>query len=276
MASAREYDVNVEIVYADNDAVNQSQQLARAIQDRVNGPDAILVEPVGTGMTQIAKAAAAAGIGWGIVNREVDYLTELRRAARAPMFAVSTDQGEVGKIQGRQFSALIGEHGALLYIEGPGTSGAAQQRTAGMKSTKPENVSVKTLKGDWSKTSAYRIVKQWLSLSTSRELHIQVIGCQNDTMAAGARQAFEEVPEEVEREAWLRLPITGCDGVPNTGQTWVTRGLLAATVIIPPTVGLALQLLRNALMTRSQPAELTLSAPKSFPSIEDLAQRLRK
>jgi ABC-type sugar transport system substrate-binding protein len=61
--AARLLDANLQIVYADNDAVNQSQQLARVIQRPAQRPDAILVEPVGTGMPQVA-AAAAAGIGW--------------------------------------------------------------------------------------------------------------------------------------------------------------------------------------------------------------------
>jgi len=47
--AARLLDANLQIVYADNDAVNQSQQLVRVIER----PDAILVEPVGTGMPQV-------------------------------------------------------------------------------------------------------------------------------------------------------------------------------------------------------------------------------
>src|ERR1700719_4162859 len=90
--------VKISIVYAENDAVNQSQQLVKVIQDRTGRPDAILVEPVGTPMPQVAKAAVAAGIGWGILNREADYIPELRRAAPVPVFAVSPDQEEVGRI----------------------------------------------------------------------------------------------------------------------------------------------------------------------------------
>ena len=276
MAAARGKDLSIEIIYAENDAVNQSQQLARAIQDREHGPDVILVEPVGTGMAQLARAAAVAGIGWGVVNREVDYMDDLRRSARAPMFAVSTDNEEVGRIQGRQFSALSDGTGTVLYLEGPGTSGAAQQRTRGMMSTKPPDMTIKALKGDWSDGSAYRAVKSWLSLSTSRQLHIKIVGCQNDAMAAGARRAFEEVSDNTERTEWLNLPITGCDGVRATGQQQVRQGALAATIVTPPTMGLAMQLLIDALSSKTQPPELTRSEPTSYPSIEELAQRFRQ
>src|ERR1700733_5645538 len=110
--------VKIQIVYADNDAVNQTQQLIKIIQDSTKRPNAILVEPVGTGMPQIAKAAVGAGIGWGIINSDPDYIAELRRSGGLPVFSVSTDQVEVGRIQGKQVGMLL-PMGNVLYIEGP-------------------------------------------------------------------------------------------------------------------------------------------------------------
>src|SRR6202521_1250300 len=93
--------VKIDVIYADNNAVNQCQQLVKIIQDRAQRPDAILVEPVGTPMPQVAKAAVTSGIAWGILNREADYVAELRRGSRIPVFAISPDQEEVGRIQGK-------------------------------------------------------------------------------------------------------------------------------------------------------------------------------
>jgi ribose transport system substrate-binding protein len=267
--AARRLDANIQIVYAGNDAVNQSQQLLKVIQGSSQRPDAILVEPVGTGMPQVAGAAAAAGIGWGILNRDVDYVAKLRLAGRAPIFAVTTDQEEVGRIQGRQFAVLLKEGGGVLYVEGPATD-VARLRASGMYSTKPENVSPKVLKGDWTEASGHRAVKSWLSLSTSQQLHIRVIGCQNDAMAIGARRACEEVPESQARKKWLSLPFTGCDGAPKTGQEWVCRGLLAATVVVPPTMGLAFEIMAKAIRSGVQPLQRTLSTPSSYPALEEL------
>src|ERR1700687_6452193 len=115
----------INVIYADNNAVNQTQQLVKIIQDRAQHPDAILVEPVGTPMYQVAKAAVAAGIAWCILNREADYIPELRRAAPVPVFAVSPDQEEVGRIQGKQLAAFTTE-GNILYIVWPSTSSAAK------------------------------------------------------------------------------------------------------------------------------------------------------
>jgi ribose transport system substrate-binding protein len=260
--------VKIQIIYADNDAVNQTQQLIKIIQDPAQHPTAILVEPVGTGMPQVAKAAVGAGIGWGIINSDPDYIAELRRAGEVPVFSVSTDQSEVGRIQGTQMGVLVPE-GNVLYIEGPFNSTATQLRTKGMLSTKPAAVQLKMLKGDWTERSSHNAAKSWLSLGSSRELHIQGVICQNDAMAMGARKAFVDLTEK-DREQWLSIPFTGCDGVTKTGQDWVCRGLLKATIVTAPAAGTALEILAKAVNAGSMPPDRTLIPPRSFPPIEEL------
>jgi len=262
--------IKIEVIYADNDAVHQTQQLIKIIQSDKR-PTAILVEPVGTGMPQVAKAAVAAKIGWGIINCEPDYLTELRRTGNVPVFSISTDQMEVGRIQGSQIGALV-QQGNILYIEGPASTMAAQHRTKGMMTTKPSAVMLKTLKGDWTERSALRAVQSWLSLASSRQLHIQAIICQNDAMAMGARKAMGDLTEE-DREKWQKLPFTGVDGVTKTGQEWVKRGMLQATIITAPAAGTALELLAKAVYSGSPPPERTLLPPKSFPSVAELQKK---
>jgi ribose transport system substrate-binding protein len=260
--------IKIQLIYADNDAVNQTQQLIKIIQDPSQHPTAILVEPVGTGMPQVAKAAVAAGIGWGIINSDPDYIAELRRGGTVPVFSVSTDQSEVGRIQGKQMSALV-PTGNVLYIEGPFNSTATQLRTKGMLSTKPAAVELKVLKGDWTERSAHNAAKSWLSLGSSRELQIRGVICQNDSMAMGARKAFVDLTEK-DREQWLSIPFTGCDGVTKTGQDWVRRGLLKATIITAPAAGTALEILAKAVNAGSMPPDRTAIPPRSFPAIEDL------
>jgi ribose transport system substrate-binding protein len=262
--------VKINVVYADNNAVNQCQQLVKIIQDKAQRPDAILVEPVGTPMMQVAQAAVAAGIGWGILNREADYISDLRRTSLVPVFAVSPDQEEVGRIQGQQLACFTTE-GNILYIEGPSTSSAANLRTKGMLATKPNKVEMKVLKGDWSERGAHKAVASWLSLSTSSQLHVRAVVCQNDAMAMGAREALTSLPEPARRE-WLKVPFIGCDGVTKTGQEWVRAGKLRATVVIPPMAGLALEMFVKAMSTASMPPVRTLCAPRSFPTVEELRE----
>ena len=271
--SARESGVDVQVIHADNDAINQSQQLLKVIQSS-NGPrpNAIVLEPVGgTALPHVARAAVAAGIGWVVLNREAEYLTDLRRTAKVPVFTIGSDHMEIGRIQGRQFAALVPQGGVVLYIQGPSDSPAAKQRTMGMSETKPENIQISMLKAQWTEASAYRTVTSWLRLSTSQKAQISLVGAQDDSMAIGARKAFQEQTMATEQQRWLNLPFTGCDGVPKTGQAWVRSGVMAATVVVPPNAGLAVEMLVKAIQTGTQPAEQTLTKPSSFPQVESLS-----
>ena len=160
-----------------------------------------------------------------------------------------------------------------MYIEGPSGGSVSCLRTKGMLSEKPAGLELKMIKGDWTQGSGHHAIKSWLSLSTSRKLDIRLIGCQNDAMAMGARRAFEELTHGQEREQWLKIPFTGCDGVTKTGREWVRRGLLTATVVTPPTAGLALEILGKAIQTGAEPPEYTPSIPWSFPSTEELSRK---
>ena len=269
-AAAAKLGASVQIIYANNDAVHQTQQILQFIQEPSRRPDAIIVEPVGTGMRQVANAAVSAGIAWGVINARVDYLPELRQRALVPVFSVLADHEEIGRIQGQQMAAIQGEEGCVLYIEGPGVGDVARFRTKGMMASKPQKISVKALKGDWTQRSGYNAIRSWLGLSTSREMHVGMIACQNDDMAIGARHAFEDITDTKERDRWLSLPITGCDGVPKAGQTWVRQGRLAATIYAPPLIGDAMQLLATSSLGGKQPEERTLIAPSSFPPLAEL------
>lgn len=270
--AARRLDLTIEIVFAGNDAVTQTQQILKVMQDTKERPAAILVEPVGTAMNRIAQAATSAGIGWGIVNRQADYVTTLRKTSSAPIFGVSTDQEEVGRIQGRQFAALLKNNGAILYIEGPPTGGAGPLRKLGMLSTIPPAADIKVLRGDWTEHSAYRAMQSWLALGVSRQLDIRVVGCQNDAMALGARKALSELPT-TESTQWLAVPITGCDGLVGTGQEWVRRSLLAATIVVSPNMGTAVEIMAEAFNSQSRPPEYTTTSAESFPPLEILGAR---
>ena len=272
--AARRLGVDIKIIHADNDAVGQSQQLLEFVQgSAASRPDAIVFEPAGgTAFPQIARAAAAAGIGWVVLNHEVDYIPQLRQAHQIPMFSISSDHKEVGRIQGKQFGALLPHGGSVLYIEGPANSSAARERTAGMNSSKPVHIKVKTLRANWTEESSHRAVGSWLRLSTSLGAHIDLVGAQDDSMAAGARKAFAEIAEG-DRERWLKIPFTGCDGLPKTGQSWVRSGLLAATIYIRPNTDLALEMLTEAFRAGSTLPESKLLVPESIPSLEELAKR---
>ena len=272
--AARRLGVDVQVLYADSDSIQQSQQILNFVQAEPGArPDGIIFEPIGgPALVQVGRAAAAAGIGWVVLNREVEYIKQLRQAFKVPVFAVTTDNLEVGRIQGRQMAALLPSGGSVLYIQGPPETDASKLRTAGMYETKPANIQVKTMKGSWTEASAFKAITSWLRLSTSQQSDIRLIAAQNDAMAAGAKKAFQQFSYDGEgRDRWVGLPFLGCDGVTKTGQAWVRSSVLTATIITPPLAGTALEMLAHALQTGLIPPETTLIEPRSFPALESLS-----
>lgn len=273
--AARKLGIEYQILYADNDAITQSSQILKVIQAQAEErPDAVVFEPVGgTALPQVARAAVNAGIGWAVLNREANYMAELRSIAKAPVFGVSADQLEVGRIQARQCATLLPSGGTVLYIQGPSENPVAKERLLGMQEAKPANIHLITLKGQWTEQSAQRAISSWLKLTTSRQAGVDLVVAQNDAMAMGARKAFQDLPSDVERDRWLQIPFTGVDGVPKTGQTWVRSGLLTATVFTPPNAGQAIELFVEFVRSSKVPAERVLTAPSSIPSLSALQSR---
>ena len=271
---ARRLGVDIQVLYSNNDSVVQGQELLKLIQAPAESrPAGILFEPAGgTALPQVAQASAAAGVAWVVMNHDADYLGRLRAVYKVPVFALTTNHEEVGRIQGQQIAALLPNGGTVLYIEGPSQSMAAKQRTIGMSATKPASVSLKALKGQWTEESAYRAVQAWLRLSTSRQSFCEVVAAHDDSMAAGARKALFECSDQDARQRWAKALYLGCDGVPETGQAWVERGMLAATVVIPATAGPALEMLVSTLQSGVMPSERTLTIPYSFPTVDVLAR----
>ncbi len=260
-----------QIIFAGNDAINQSQQLLGVIQSAGSHPDAIIVEPVGgTGFPHVARAAVSAGVGWVVLNREADYISELRRTSRAPVFCVSANHLETGRIQAQHLAAFAPKDGTALYIQGPSTTAAARQRTLGMEQAKPASVKLVYLKGSWTEESAYKAVCSWMKLSTSKKTPIDMVVAQNDDMAMGARKAFQQHADAEVRDKWLSVPFCGCDGLPKTGQAFVRSGLLAATIVITPNSSVAMEIFAQSAQSGKQPSELVLTTPVSCPAIEEL------
>jgi ribose transport system substrate-binding protein len=270
--AASKLGVTAEIIFANNDAISQSTQILRVIQAApAERPNAIVFEPVGgTALPQVARAAAAAEIGWAVLNRDASYIEDLRKNSTAPIFAISSDHVEIGRIQGRQFAALLPRGGTVLYIQGPSENSAAKERTLGMQETKPANIQIIALRGQWTEESAQRAMRSWLKLTTSQKATVDLIGAQDDSMAIGARKAFEELSSEADRERFLKLPFTGCDGLPKTGQAWVRSGLLTATVFVPPNTGQAIEMFVQAIQQKKRPPERVLTVPTSIPQLSAL------
>jgi ABC-type sugar transport system substrate-binding protein len=273
-AAAARRGLDIEVLYADMNAIEQIQQLFKFIYaPREERPAAIIVETVvGEGLERVARNAAQAGIGWVLLNRKVSYLEDLReRYPGLAIAGVSSDQLEVGRIQGRQFRVLLPSGGAVLYLQGPPDTSAAQERFRGMEETiEGAGIELKVLSGQWTEASGEKAVQGWLRLRSSETFHPQLVGNQNDAMAVGARRALLGHGPE-----WASIPFTGCDGLPEGGQRLVREGVLAATIITPSNAGPAVDLVAAVLESGERPpAQVTLS-PRSFPPETEVARSPR-
>ena len=271
--TAERLNVEVQIMNALSDPVAQSQQLLETIQSRSARPDGIVAEPVtNAGLPRVAEAAVNAGIGWVISNAQVDYTAALRKIAKAPVFALSQDHIEIGRMQGRQFATLRPKGGSILYLRGPASNFLATQRAEGIESTTANNIQIKTLKIQWTEENAYKSVTSWLRLQTVRAEQTQLISSQNIDFILAARRAFQDCTAGAERAKWLSLPYTAA-GVPRQIKPMVDNGTLAAAIITSLTMDVALEMLVKGIQTGTQPAEHTFLPASSYPELEILARK---
>jgi len=266
--------VELDVINAGMDSVAQGQQLLDIVLSRTAPrPAGILVEPVSAaGLPRVAEAAVAAGVAWVVNNAHVDYLTALRRNAKVPVFQVSQDHVEVGKIQGRQIGAILPGGGSVLYLRGPAMSWWATRRLDGLDQAKPKNIEVKALKVIGSSAdNAYTAVCSWLGLTHPKPESVQLIVSQNADFAHGARKAFETT-SVAERPKWLAIPRAGV-GVEDRSRPLVDQGSLCASVVTSLTMDRAVEMLARSLADGSQPPEHTFVEAYSYPSLEDLATK---
>jgi ABC-type sugar transport system substrate-binding protein len=271
-AAGQRTGLDVELVFCENNAIQQIQQLysfIHAPEDR--RPAALVVEAVTSeGMERLARNALKAGIAWVWQQWRTEYLATLRaQYPKVPVVSVAVDEDEIGSIQARQAHALLPQGGGLLVVQGPSESTTAVRRYDGLVSgLQNSGVEIRSaLRGDWTARSAEAAVTSWLRLKSTEGLRIDAVVCQNDAMASGARAAIR-----ASRADWSALPFTGCDGLPEGGRRMVASGELSATLIKPTTTGPAVELIARTLRGQTPPSEVVLRA-ESHPPLEMLARR---
>jgi ABC-type sugar transport system substrate-binding protein len=256
----------VEVVFAEDNAVLQIQQLFRFVHaGEGERPAALLLHTrVPDGLERVARNAARAGIGWLLLNRTAPYVDALRREhASLAIASVTTDHLEIGRIQALQLERHRPGTRRVLYLQGPADGPASQLRLAGFEqASQGRGYELRVLNGEWTETSAERAIAAWLRLKTAEHFVPEAVVCQNDNMARGARRILETL-----RPEWANLPFLGCDGLPASGRRDVDEGRMAATVQIPSCAGPALELAlawkRKAVVPRAE----TVLAPSAYPAI---------
>ncbi|MCU0241803.1 MAG: sugar ABC transporter substrate-binding protein [Vicinamibacteria bacterium] len=279
LASAKRLGLDIEILFAEQGITQQIQQYYSCIHRRSDRPHSLMiVHPARDGpIRRVAEDAARAGIGFFVLNRLPDCIKPLiRDFAHVPICAVTPDQREIGRIQGRQFLSMLPSGGLILYGQGNTTTVSARERLAAVQETiRGSNIELALIDGDWRTDSAQAAVIAWMRTVMPADVRVALIGCQNDAMAVGAHNALKTLAIELSQPALRALPITGCDGLPNFGQRLVREGQIAATVVVPSTTGPALDLASRYLRDGEMPPAHNFLQPTPFPVVPGSAGMMK-
>jgi ABC-type sugar transport system substrate-binding protein len=273
-AAGERLGLDVQVIRADDDSITQSQQILKIIQSPVEArPNALIVEPVtATGLRRVAEAAVAVGIAWVVSNSDVDYVQQLRKSPRVPVFTVTQGQHEIGRLQGKQIAALLPQGGAVLCVEGPSISSVAVQRHEGMDIAKPRNVQTTTLRSKWSEDSAFQSAVAWLRLATSRAEKFGLVAGQTHELAVGTRKALLGADNPEQQKKWLETPFLGI-GIATQVKPLVDGRILTAAVVTSVTMDIAIRTLVRAFETQAQPPERSVVEASSFPELNKLVAK---
>jgi ABC-type sugar transport system substrate-binding protein len=263
---------------AQNDAGKQVQQIQECLRaPPTSRPQAILVCPVEESALQgPAREAARLGMAWVALQRECAYLAELRREfVRTALFSVHPDQGQIGRIQADQLQILLPRGGEVAYIRGPLRTTSANLRAESFRaSLSGSSIHITSLSGEWSVEGGRQAVKSWLALPGRPKPEHCAISAQNDSMAYGAHLAIVEAALGSREIGLSKIPILGCDGVPNFGHRFVVDGILTATIVIPCPARRAVDTLASVLAGAPPPATDICLAVSSLPELEVLSSGL--
>jgi ABC-type sugar transport system substrate-binding protein len=263
----------LEVFSGDDTAALQSAQIVRLLHAHAGEHLAVVVMPVSDigheqPLESLARKVLSRGAAWVVLNRDLEaHVTRMRAefpAASAALIAI--DNHEIGRIQGRQVRSLQPDAGGtVLSVLGNVHTSAARDRRAGLREVLADRVFAE-VEGLWSADSAEKAVARWLASSAARQAPLGVVACQNDPMAVGARQVLHRLAREYNKPEWTRVPVLGVDGLPTEGRRLVDEGVLAATVVVPASSGVAVELLARAWRSGSRvPAKVVLE-PKPYPA----------
>lgn len=191
-------DVNLEVVFADDDAAKQLSQVETFVS---KGVDAIIMNPVDK--TQGATAVDLA-FDAGIPVITLNTLTESENNAAH----VGSDDVEAGRLQMERIIEVCGDNTKLAYVDAVLGHSAQVGRAQGYEEVLKENPGVELVvhdTGNWSPEESLRLVENWLQ--SGKELN--AILCQADCQLTGVITAVENAGKIGE----IKLAGMDCDPV---------------------------------------------------------------
>lgn len=224
---------NIKIMDGQNDQATQSQQIDAFIAE---GVDVLIIDPVNSSSAAtITDKVVGANIPLVYINREPDAAEEQRWQDNGwNVTYVGCDARQSGTMQGEMIVDLgkdkvdLNGDGKIQYImvEGDPEDVDAQDRTEfSVKALTDAGWEVECLDdqvGNWQQAEAQQIVANALGQYADK---IEVVFCNNDSMALGALQAIEAAGRVVNENIYL----TGVDALSEALEN-VINGKMTGTV----------------------------------------------
>jgi len=258
--------------FAGNREVEQISQFYDCITSATR-PDGIVSMLVSAeSMKGSVKEVAKAGVDCVLLNRIPAFLRQMSEEHTEVLLAsVAPDQAEVGRFQGRQCLKILPDGGNVILILGVEGAPSARERREGFLEVAGDKVTVRECHGRWQKDRAEAAVNRFFGKGEARN-KVDLFVCQSDPMAAGVRAALDNQTKVSGSAEIAKIPIIGCDGLPDEGQRMVRAEKIDATVVMPPSSPQALEILSTYWNQGVRTLNSTLP-PTSFPPIDALNPR---
>ena len=191
-------DIDMEVVFADDDPAKQFSQVETFVSKKV---DAIIIQPVDK--TQCAAAvdlAADAGVPIITLNTVTD---STRNTAH-----VGCDDEQAGELQMERIISVCGPDAKLAYVDAVLGHSAQVLRAQGYEAVLAKNPGVELVvhdTGNWSPEESMRLVENWLQAGKD----VDAILCMADCQLTGVITAVENAGKMGE----IKLAGMDCDPV---------------------------------------------------------------
>ncbi len=237
-------------------------------------PDAMLVLLAGEQHTGgWLERALGKNVAVVFLNRIPTWMNAGRnKFPSALVTGVAPTQLAVGELLATQALRIVRPGAFVLLVTGAARSPTALERQRGFLDYAQRRLIVSQLDGRWSAKEAEKALAEWFKVGAERSRTIDLIVCQNDAMAAGVHRALTKHAKSLGRPELANIPLLGCDGLEEEGQAMVRDGTLAATVVLPATTPIALDILQQYWSSGAR-ADTTQLDIESFPPLQNIRAR---
>lgn len=214
-ARARELGVELRVVRAEEDQVNQVNNVLDLIQQKVG---AILISPIGDGAVPAYLKAKEAGIPIFSIARLVD--------PKYHVAFIGSDWVKQGRRIGEWIASRLGGKGKVGMLPGPAGASFAMDLEKGVKSVLSRHRSIRIVAEHHSPLTRDDGLKHAEDILTAHP-DVSAIYCANDELALGVARAVKVAGKSG------KVLITGFNGIPPAVQA-IRDGDMQMTTALKP------------------------------------------